>query len=262
MTTLSARNFLIHGMLAGIVAGLLAFGVAYAVGEPHVQTAIELEETNAAAEVGAHGKSVSMHGGDHEVEVSRHHQRTWGLLTATVATGVGLGGLVGLVSAALVGRIGRLRPSQTVGLVSLLGFVSVSLVPFMKYPATPPAVGNAETIGHRTSVYFGFLVVSVVAAVIAVAVSRVLLATRGTYVAILAGVGVYVILVVAAAQWFAPVNEIGDFPADVLWYFRLGSLMTITTMWASIGIVLAGLVGYATAQSETIKSRRELAASL
>ena len=39
------------------------------------------------------------------------------------------------------------------------------------------------------------------------------------------------------------VNEIGDFPADMLWCFRISSMLTQATMWAAIGVLLAGMVG-------------------
>ena len=45
---MTARAFLIRGLIAGLLAGFAAFAVAYTVGEPHVQTAIELEESGAA----------------------------------------------------------------------------------------------------------------------------------------------------------------------------------------------------------------------
>ncbi len=269
MNALTARNFLIYGMIAGLVAGLAAFVVAYTVGEPHIQTAIELEESHSAlASITAHGKSVATglatHGDEpgFTAEVSRHQQRMWGLLTANLATGVSLGGLVGLVAAAGVGRLGRLRPSQTVGVVTLLGFVSVTLVPFLKYPSTPPAVGDGATIGQRTSLYFGFLLVSVLATVAAVALTKALLDQYGTYAAILAGVGLYLIVMIVAGQVFPTVNEIGDFPADVLWYFRRASLLTTTTTWVGIGVVLAWFVGRASAQGDAVAARKDLAASL
>lgn len=271
--TLNARNFLILGMIAGLVAGIFTFAVGNVFGEPHVETAIELEESGASAlpvlghgkGVGADAATLATHGDEEEgftAEVSRSNQRTWGLLTATVAVGVALGGLVALVSAALVGRIGRLRPSQTVGLVTVVGFVSVSLVPFLKYPATPPAVGSGDTIGHRTSVYFGFLFVSLLAAVIAVYVGHRLSASTSLFAAIVSAAAIYVVIVAVAGELFATVNEIGDFPADVLWSFRVSSLLTITTMWVTIGLVLAGLVGRRTAQLDAEVARKDLAASL
>ncbi len=143
---MSARAFLVRGLLAGLLAGLAAFLVANVVGEPHVEAAIALEEAG-AADSHSHGEEIDGHshaaegaGDEQVVEVSRGNQRTWGLLTGSLAVGVALGGLVALVAAGTLGRIGRLLPGQSTALITLIGFFSVALVPFLKYPATPPAV--------------------------------------------------------------------------------------------------------------------------
>ena len=67
---------------------------------------------------------------------------------------------------------------------------------------------------------------------------------------------------VVAGQLMPTVNEVGDFPADTLWYFRRASLMTLATMWAVIGIGLTGLVGRLHRADDRDAARRELAASL
>lgn len=263
---MTPRNVLVRGLLAGLIAGLLSFAVAYTVGEPQVDAAIAVEEAAAAHEA-QHAENPPADGHTHEQEdpgtvVSRDTQRTWGLLTGTLAIGVALGGVVGLVSAFAVGRIGRLRPSQSTALVALIGFVAVSLVPFLKYPATPPAVGSEDTIGGRTLEYFGFLGLSIVAAVGAVMLAQRLLGSLGTYRAILISGGSYLLVVIVAALVLPTVNEVGDFPADTLWYFRLASLLTLATMWAAIGVVLTGLVGRLYAREASAVARRDLAASL
>ncbi|WP_198010083.1 CbtA family protein, partial [Saccharomonospora halophila] len=42
------RTLLVRGMAAGLIAGVLAAVFAYAVGEPHVNAAIALEESGTA----------------------------------------------------------------------------------------------------------------------------------------------------------------------------------------------------------------------
>jgi hypothetical protein len=256
---MTARAFLVRGLLAGLLAGFVTFLVAYTVAEPHVQAAINVEEAHAAEEASA------AEGHHHEEDgtvVSRHNQRTWGLLTGALGIGTALGGVVALVSAGLIGRLGRLRPGQTTALVSAVGFVAVALVPFLKYPASPPAVGDPDTIGARTGEFFAYLLISVLAAVGASVLASRLWRERGAYVATLVGVGTYLVVVVVAGQLMPAVNEVGDFPADTLWYFRRASLLTQATLWAAIGILLTGLVGRLHRESSATQARRELAASL
>src|SRR3954447_15690428 len=141
---MTARAFLVRGLLVGLLAGFATFLVAHQVGEPHVETAIALEEAASADEHAA--KAGHVHGED-GATVSRPNQRTWGLLTGSLAVGLAVGGIVALVAASVVGRIGPLPPGQSTALVGLVGFAAVALVPFLKYPAPPPAVGAGDTIG-------------------------------------------------------------------------------------------------------------------
>lgn len=265
---LSPRAFLVRGLAAGLVAGLVAFLVAFGFGEPYVEDAIALEEAAAAAapaDEPADNHAVD-HADDHAdeggmVEVSRENQKSWGLLTGTLAIGLALGGLTALAAAAVVGRLGLSARGST-ALVALLGFVSIALVPFAKYPATPPAVGSGETIGGRTASYFALLLISVLAMIAAVVVTQRLRTRLETWnAATLAALG-YVV-VVGVAMWLLPsVNELGGFPADTLWYFRRSSLLVLTALWATIGIVLVSLVGRLVDRATAEAERRAFAASL
>lgn len=260
---MTPRNFLVRGLLAGLIAGILTFAVAYIAGEPSVDAAIQVEAAGEPAEH-SHDDGAAEHSHDEEggTEVSRQNQSTWGLLTATVSTGIALGGIVALAAAFALGRIGRLRPSHSTALVTALGFVSVALVPFIKYPATPPAVGNADTIGERTTQYFVMLAISVIAMIAVVLLFRTLVGRLGTYTAVIVSAATYLAVVILAAQLMPTVNEIGDFPADTLWYFRRGSLITLATLWGVIGIALTGLIGKLYTQESLTAARKDLAASL
>lgn len=252
---MTARTFLIHGLIAGLLAGCAAFLVAYAVGEPPVDAAIALEEANAP----------DGHSHDHAdtpTEVSRQNQSTWGLLTGTLAIGTALGGVVALAAAGVVGRFGRLRPSQSTALIALTGFVAVSLIPFLKYPASPPATGNPDTIGDRTGNYFTFVIIALLVAIAAWALAGTLLPVLGSYRTVLISAGAFLAVMALTAGLMPSVKELGDFPAQTLWEFRRASLLTITTLWGTIGVVLVGLVGRQQDKVAVENTRRELAASL
>ncbi|MGL4178189.1 MAG: CbtA family protein [Dermatophilaceae bacterium] len=239
---MTARAFLVRGLLAGLLAGLAAFTVAYTLGEPHVDRAISLEQAGTEAQEPASDAGAAPSGDADNTAVSRPTQRTWGLLTGTLAVGVGLGGVVSLAAAASAGRVGRLGVTASTALVTTVGFVTVALVPFLKYPANPPAVGTAETLGSRTTLYFGFLLVSLLAGVLAVVGATRLARRTGTYPAVVTGTVGYLAVVGTAGLLFPTVNEVGDFPGDTLWYFRRASLLTVAAMWVVIGVVLSGLL--------------------
>ena len=270
---MNARAFLVRGLLVGLLAGIAAFAVAYAVGEPHVERAIALEEAGGVAatsdeETADHpheaGTPAHSHGGggDGGTSVSRPTQRTWGLATGTLDIGVALGGLVALVAAGTLGRLGRLTPRQSTAAVALVGFTAFALVPFLKYPATPPAVGSGDTIGERTGYYFLFLLISLAVGVGAVVVATRLWQRRGAFEAVAIAATGYVAVMIVAGELMPTVNEVGDFPADELWFFRRASLYTLAMMWAVIGVGLTALVGRLHEQAASVAARRELAASL
>jgi hypothetical protein len=276
---LTARTFLVHGLVAGLVGGLLAFVVAFAVGEPAIDDAIALEESAAAAPPDAghshgageehdHGGGAHSHGagvdgaGEEEGGISRGQQAGPGLLTATVLFGLVAGGVAGIASAFAVGRLGGLRPVASTAVVVGLAWVATVLVPWLKYPPNPPAVGSGDTIGERTGLYFGFLAVSVLAMVAAVLLARGLLA-RGAWVAVVGATALFVVVVGAAALVMAPIDEVPDsFPANTLFSFRVGSLATSTALWAGVALALTGLVARTWRGNQAAELRRAQAAAL
>jgi len=238
----SVRSFLIRGLLAGLLAGLFAFAVAYVVGEPSINAAIALEES--AAHTHPEGTPAEhSHDEAAETAVPRSLQATAGLLTATAVAGTTLGGVIGVLSALALGRFGRLSPRPSTLLVTGIGFVSVYAVPFWVYPPNPPAVGDPDTIGTRTVLYFTLVAISLVAAVAAVLVGRRMAARWGAWYAGLAAVGGYLVVMLVAAGLLPGFNEVpADFPATVLYEFRTASFVTQLTLWAVLGVVLAELV--------------------
>jgi predicted cobalt transporter CbtA len=224
----SARDFLVRGLLAGLLAGIAAFGVAYVLGEPSINAAIAIEESG--------------HGAGEET-VARSLQSTLGLLTGTTVAGVTLGGLVGVLSALALGRLGRLGVRGVSLSLATMGFVSVSLMPFIAYPPNPPAVGHLETIGTRTALYFIMMAISITAAVTAVLVGRRLAVRWGSWYGILSAVLGYLVVTVTAIALLPGYSEVpADFPAIDLYEFRMASLVTQLTLWATLGITLGDLL--------------------
>ena len=244
--TVSVRSFLLRGLLAGLVAGLAAFAVAYVVGEPSLSAAISLEGGGAPAD--GHGHSHAEPGAaEHEhasgTTVPRSLQSTLGLATGTVVAGVTLGGLLGVLAALALGRLTR-GPRTTSLLLAGVGLVAVQLVPFAVYPPNPPGIGDDATLGLRTALYFVLLAISVVAALAAVLVGRSLRARWGGWHAGLAAAAAYLLVVVVVVALLPGYSEVpADYPATLLYRFRLGSLATQLTLWTVLGVALAELTG-------------------
>jgi hypothetical protein len=227
-----ARALLVRGMLAGLVAGVLAFLFAHHFGEPQIQRAIDFED---------HLAALQHRPPDPEV-VSRGTQSTWGLLTGTVVMGIALGGIFALVFAYAYGRVSTLGPRLLSLCLAAAAFVAITLIPFTKYPANPPTVGNPDTIGSRTELFIAMIAISILALVAAARVRRQLEPRFGSFNATLIA-GAVLIAVIAVAEIILPaVHEIPPgFPADVLYRFRLASLGINLVLWAGIGIVFGAL---------------------
>ncbi len=232
-------NLLLRGMLAGLVAGFIAFGFAKIFGEPQVDRAIAFEEQLAKAK-----------GEPEEPEiVSREVQASIGLFTGVTVVGTAMGGLFALAFAFLNGRIVSLPPRTAAILIAALAFVALYIIPNLKYPANPPSVGQPDTIGYRTQLYFGMIAFSLAALAIAISAARQFVGQLGSWNATLVGIGVYIALTALAAYFLPPINEVPEgFPADLLWKFRIVSFGIQAILWTVIALIFGASLERATAR--------------
>ncbi|KUN02875.1 hypothetical protein AQI95_25445 [Streptomyces yokosukanensis] len=228
MNSATVRNLLVRGMLAGLAAGVLALIVAYVLGEPNVDKAISFEEA---------------HSHEHEMEVvSRSLQSTAGLATGVLVFGVAFGGIAALAFCFALGRVGRFSPRATALLLAGCALLTVYVVPFLKYPANPPSVGNPDTIGKRTTLYFLMMLLSVLLAIATTLLGKRLAPSLGTWWATVVAVAAFVVVIALAYQFLPVVNEVPkEFPATLLWRFRLSAVAIQTVLWAGFGLVFGEL---------------------
>ncbi|MBN9352653.1 MAG: CbtA family protein [Hyphomicrobium denitrificans] len=236
-------QLLLRGMLAGLFAALLAFGFAKIVGEPQVDRAIAFEESHAASEHQASAANGAAAAAEEPELVSREVQAGLGLLTGIAMFGTALGGLFALAFAFASGRLLKFPPRTTAIVIAAVGFLALYVVPYLKYPANPPAVGAEDTIAYRTQLYFTMMVFSAAALAVAVTLGRALSSSLGSWNATIAGVLTYIVLVTIAGYALPTLNEVpNDFPADLLWKFRTASFAIQGILWATIGLALGAMV--------------------
>ncbi len=225
-------NLLLRGMVAGVIAGILVFAFARFFGEPLVDAAIAFEEATAQAAGEAAEPEI----------VSRATQAGLGLFTGVMAYSVAVGGLFALVFAFVHGRFSSLSARGTSAAIAAAAFVAIVIVPAIKYPANPPAVGNPDTIGVRTELFFLMIVVSIASLVAAIAIARRLAENFGTWnAAIVAGV-LFVVFIGLVEYLLPPINEVPEnFSAMVLWRFRTTSLGMHVILWSVLGLAFGAL---------------------
>ena len=233
------KRIIARGLLAGAVAGVLAFLFARTLVEPVVTRALAYEESH-------------QHGHEHGVELfTRGVQANIGMGFGVLAFSVAMGALFAVVYCLAHGRIGNLSPRLLSVVVAGGMFLALYVIPFLKYPPNPPAVSLEETIRQRTLLYLLMVVLSAALLVAAVYLGHRLVAQFGQWSATLIGAGAYVVAIVIVMPVLPTIDETpNDFPADVLYDFRLYSLGTQLVMWAMIGLVFASMVDRLLGQSQ------------
>ncbi|OBG22866.1 CbtA family protein [Mycobacterium sp. 852002-51057_SCH5723018] len=242
------KRLIARGLLAGAIGAVLAFLFARICAEPVIGRAIAFEDGRADAE-NAHG--VHEHGAE---LFTRGVQANAGLGFGVLIFGVAMGALFAVAFCVIAARARGIAPRQLSLLLAAGAFVAVYLVPFVKYPPNPPAVGQADTIGARTGWYLVMMLASVVLAIAAVWLARRLAARLGAWNGTLLAAGAYLVAIVAVGMLLPTTDETPEplrepsgaivypgFPADVLYEFRVVSLATQLVLWASIGLVFATL---------------------
>jgi predicted cobalt transporter CbtA len=219
-------------MLVGVIAGLFAFAFARWTGEPQVERAIAFETSLDQAK-----------GETPEPEmVSRKVQKSIGLLTGVVVYGAAIGGLFGLTFAFALGRINVTEPRALSALLALLGFVTIVLVPQLKYPANPPAVGNPETIGIRTAAFFLLIAFSVAAMILSLQLSRRLGLRYGAWNGHVLAAALFLVVVTLVSHFLPEIDGVPTgFPVTLMWRFRIAALEIQAVMWASLGLLFGWL---------------------
>jgi hypothetical protein len=234
---------LLRGMLVGVLAGILSFGFLKIAGEPSVDRAIAFEAQLDAAKAQAEAQAAIAKGlpapkeeADYEL-VSRKVQAGIGLFTGVVVYSAAFGGLFAIAFALAYGRIGEFSPRATSALLAAMGIVAVYIVPNLKYPANPPSVGDPETIGMRTALYFSMIALSLAAMIVAGMLRSRLQPRHGGWNAVVIAAAAYLIAMTAICLALPAVNEVPEqFPATVLWQFRIASLGAQLILWAALGL--------------------------
>ncbi|MGH3341799.1 MAG: CbtA family protein [Carbonactinosporaceae bacterium] len=252
----------VRGLVAGLFAGLLAGGFAFAFGEPLVDRAIAIEDAAAHSAANRPDAAADRHAAEHrnagasaDAEdaplVSRGGQKA-GLFLALSLDGAAVGGLFALVYAAVRPRTGRLsEPALAVALAGAL-FVAVVLVPFLKYPANPPGVGDPDTIGMRTTSYLVMVAVGLLSLGIAAWTGRSVRPAASFWLRAGASSASFLTPVVVAYVALPAVDEVPTgFPATLLWDFRLASLGMQFVLWLAVGVLFAILCQRTTRTAKT-----------
>lgn len=219
------------GAVSGLAGGLAMALFLLAVGERSISDAIALEDAAARAA-----------GETHEAVFSRGTQLAGGF-AGSVLAGVVFGLVLAVVFAAVRHKLAFADDWRRAVAVSATGFVTIALVPALKYPANPPAVGDPDTIGHRTTLYVLMLAWSLVATWGAWRLSlRLRERLTPDHVRLTAAVALFAMIVGVGFVVLPGTPDAVAAPATLVWRFRTASLGGAALLWLVSGVVLGSLL--------------------
>ncbi|MEH3154862.1 MAG: CbtA family protein [Gordonia paraffinivorans] len=267
------KKFIGGGLIAGLVAGIVAYVFARVFIEPQVGKAIDYESGRSHAEemlAGEHGAH------EHGEVFTRSVQENIGAGVGSIVFGLAMGALFAVAFTVAWAYIGRrhplVDPRWVAAALAFGGFVAVYLVPFAKYPANPPAVGNDDTIGARSGSYLTMTLVSVALAIAAVLLASWLMPRLGGLWALVTGVVAYVVGTGVAMALLPSFDEVptalrsGEtivypgFPGDVVGDFRFLSLANQMILWSVLGFVFAVVLTRVARRAGDVSTRSSSAA--
>ena len=227
---MKAITFIAITLLAGAIAGTILGAINQVAVEPYIERAIELEmlQQNTTAQSGQVITNPA------EFAAYRFWQRGGEIIAGTIL-GLSIGSLYGIVFAYTRGSISGTNNNKKKALIvaSIMWFV-LFLMPALKYPPNPPAVGNPETIYYRQSLYVAFLAISGFSALGLTFLYR-KMASSNTKKAIIPSAYA---AIMAGAYLAMPANpDPINAPIDLVIGFRITSAITISVFWALLGII-------------------------
>ncbi|HZC20757.1 MAG TPA: CbtA family protein [Nitrososphaeraceae archaeon] len=219
--------FIFITIFSGAIAGALLGLINQSIVEPFIDKAIGIETQR---QVNA-GKIIDT--------IQQSQYRTWqkeGEIVAAIIMGVSLASLFGVVFAYTRSSLPSSDNEKKAVILAGLMFVVLFLVPALKYPANPPAVGNPATIYYRESLFIGFIAVSGFSTLGLALLYRKLGSNQSKMRRISIPL-IYVAIIVGAYVIFPPNPDKITIPMDLIVSFRIASIFTIGVFWGLVGII-------------------------
>jgi predicted cobalt transporter CbtA len=223
---LKTLTFIAITLLSGAIAGTILATINIGVVEPYIDQAIDIENQNAIA------------AGEPIDPLEYNNYRIWqkgGEIAAGTILGTSIAALFGVVFAYSRSSLpGSNNKKKALILAGIMWFV-LFLIPALKYPANPPAVGDPETIYYRQSLYIAYLAISGLSALCLAFLYRKIGKVQVKKVIVPA---VYAAVMIGAYLALPPNPDAINAPMDLVTGFRIASGFTMSIFWGLLGIIL------------------------
>ena len=224
---MNAGYFIAIVLVSGFVAGTIHGAVNLVIVEPYLDEAIGIE--NQALFESGEAEDTP------QFLVEYNAYRDWqksGQLLAGGILGMSIGALFGIVFAYSRNSLPKGHTVKKTFVLAAIMWITIFLIPFLKYPANPPTVGDADTVVLRGILYLSFIAISGFSAV---GFSRLYkkLETK-KYLAVVG----YAVFITAIFFIMPPSPDEVTAPMDLVNGFRVMSVMAVTTFWIAEAIIL------------------------
>ena len=220
--------FVIIVLVSGAFAGLVHGSANLVLVEPYLDEAINIENQNLFAS-GEEEDTL-------EFWVEYEGYREWqkgGQLLAGVILGTSIGALFGIVFALSRNSLpGNNDIKKSLVLAGIM-WATIYFIPFLKYPANPPTVGEAETVVLRGVLYLIFIAISGFAGVGFFKLSK-RFEGKKKFIGLIG----YAALISAIFVAMPDNPDKVTAPMDLVDGFRVMSVLGVTAFWITIGLVL------------------------
>ena len=224
---MNAGYFIAIVLVSGFVAGTIHGAVNLAIVEPYLDEAISIENQNLFTSGEAEDTP--------QFWVEYNSYRDWqksGQLLAGGILGMSIGALFGIVFAYSRNSLPKGHTVKKTFVLAAIMWLTIFLIPFLKYPANPPTVGEADTVILRQTLYLLFIAISGFSAV---GFSR--LYKKLENKKYLAVVG-YAVFITSVFFIMPPSPDEVTAPMDLVNGFRTMSVMAVTIFWIAEAIIL------------------------
>ena len=223
--------FIVIVLVSGFVAGVIHGTVNLVIVEPYLDEAIEIENQNLFAT----GLAEDTPQFWAEYSSYRDWQKSGQLLAGGIL-GMSIGALFGIVFAYSRNSLPKGHTLKKTFVLAAIMWFTIFIIPFLKYPANPPTVGDVDTVVLRSILYLSFIAISGFSAVgFFILYKKLQNKKKG-----LAFVGYAVFI--TTVFFIMPVNpDEVKAPMDLVNSFRIMSVIAVTTFWIAEAIIFGML---------------------
>ena len=228
---MNAGYFIAIVLVSGFVAGTIHGAVNLAIVEPYLDKAIGIENQNLFASGEAEDTP--------QFWVEYNSYRDWqksGQLLAGGILGMSIGALFGIVFAYSRNSLPKGHTVKKTFVLAAIMWFTIFLIPFLKYPANPPTVGDADTVVLRQTLYLLFIAISGFSAVGFFVLYKKLQNKKKGF----AFIG-YAVFITTVFFIMPPSPDEVTAPMDLVNGFRTMSIIAVSTFWVAEAIILGAL---------------------